>query len=144
MKITAFNQLRVPGPITTEVSRPFWASAANGKFKIQHCDSCDHWVFYPRSHCPHCWSPKLNWLDASGRGCLKSFSVVHRPGHPGWLAVTPYIVALVKLDEGPTILTTLIDVDEGDLRIGTILEVALISIGDHTLPMFTKPERNFE
>lgn len=139
MKQSELEQLKVPGPIPTEVSRPFWDATANGHFQLQHCQDCSGWVFYPRSHCPICWSAQLAWKDASGRGRLKSYSIVHSEGHPGWRSVTPYPVGLVELEEGPTMLTTLVDVDERTLRVDMDLEVRLIRVGDYVLPMFTTP-----
>ena len=76
--------LKIPGPTITALTAPFWAAAQEGRLSIQHCEDCDNAVFYPRALCPHCWSERLVWKDASGRGRLKSFSVVHKPGHPGW------------------------------------------------------------
>lgn len=64
-------------------------------------------MFYPRGHYTRCWSDDLRWNDASGLGVVKSFSHVHKPGHPGWKPAAPYIVILVELDEGPTMLSLL-------------------------------------
>ena len=41
----------------------------------------------------------------SGNGVVDSFTVVHR-GLPGYAA--PYVVARVRLDEGPLLLTNLV------------------------------------
>jgi uncharacterized OB-fold protein len=137
MSHAEFEKLKVPGPTVTAMSRPFWDATAAGSFRLQRCDDCSRWVFYPRSHCPRCWSPHLSWGEASGRGRLKSYTVVHRAGHPAWEAVAPYALGLVELDEGPTMLATLVDVDAADLKIGMPLLVRHVRIGDYVLPMFT-------
>ncbi|GLC94282.1 hypothetical protein Tamer19_36900 [Cupriavidus sp. TA19] len=132
-----FEALTVPGPTVTEESRPFWEAAAGGKLMIQQCEQCDRWVFYPRSHCPGCWSDRLAWREASGMAKLKSYSVVHRAGHPAWQSLAPYALALVQLDEGPSMLTTLVDMRFEALEIGMPLQVRYVRVGEFTLPMFT-------
>ncbi len=134
--MTEFESLAVPGPIPTSVSRPFWDAASEGRFTLQRCDACGSWIFYPRSHCPQCWSPRLTWQEASGRGTVKSFSVIHRPGHPGWKVATPYIVALIELTEGPTMLSTLVDSALDSVRVGMRVAVRFVQVGKFALPMF--------
>jgi len=134
--MTEFESLAVPGPIPTNISRPFWDAAREGRFTLQRCDACGSWVFYPRSHCPHCWNPRLSWHQASGRGTVKSFSAIHRPGHPGWTVAAPYVVALIELAEGPTMLSTLVDVALDSVRVGMRVDVRFVLVGKFALPMF--------
>ncbi|WP_395065599.1 Zn-ribbon domain-containing OB-fold protein [Paraburkholderia silvatlantica] len=130
-----FNLLDVPGPIATAISEPFWAAVRRGEFSLQRCEDCGRWVFYPRAHCPHCWSGRLAWHDASGRGVVKSFSVIHRPGHFAWTAAAPYVIALVELDEGPTMLSQLL-ADTRDAAVGLAVAMRPVRIGRFTLPFF--------
>ena len=127
--------LRAPGPTRTALTSPFWDAAREGRLALQHCEACGRSVFYPRAICPHCWSDQLGWRDASGRGVLKSFSVVHRPGHPAWAAVAPYTIGLVKLEEGPTMLSHILGpLDQ--LAVGMPLAVAMTRVGEEVLPFF--------
>lgn len=128
--------LKTPEPTITALTEPFWAAAEQGRLIIQHCEECDNSIFYPRPICPHCWSERLVWKDASGLGRLKSFSIVHKPGHPGWLPIAPYAVGLVALDEGPTMLSFLLHAPEEKLTIGKALEMIPTRIGKRTLPAF--------
>ncbi|HSX75788.1 MAG TPA: OB-fold domain-containing protein [Shinella sp.] len=128
--------LKIPGPTITALTAPFWAAAQEGRLSIQHCEDCDNAVFYPRALCPHCWSERLVWKDASGRGRLKSFSVVHKPGHPGWAPIAPYAVGLVELEEGPTLLSFILRGAGEDLTIGKAVEMIPTRIGGRTLPAF--------
>ncbi|MEM6461085.1 MAG: Zn-ribbon domain-containing OB-fold protein [Pseudomonadota bacterium] len=130
-------ELDVPGPTVTEQTRPFWTAAADGKLLIQRCRSCGHAVFYPRSHCSACWSEDLSWVEARGTGRLKSYSVVHKPGHPGWRKAAPYIIVLVALDEGPTMLSHLIGSTDG-LAVGDRLQLRPTAVGDRVLPFFER------
>jgi uncharacterized OB-fold protein len=129
------SSLVAPGPTRTQLTAPFWEAARKGRLILQECDACGKSVFYPRAICPHCWSDKLHWRDASGRGRLKSYSVVHRPGHPAWGAVVPYAIGLVELEEGPTMLSQILAPIE-TIAVGMPLMVQMTQVGKETLPFF--------
>lgn len=132
----SLDLLRTPAPTITALTAPFWKAAEEGRLSIQHCEECDVHVFYPRPICPHCWSDKLVWKDASGHATLKSFSVVHKPGHPGWLPIVPYTVGMVELEEGPTMLTFILR-DAGDeLDVGAAVHMVPTRIGGRNMPAF--------
>jgi uncharacterized OB-fold protein len=134
-----FDALDVPGPTTTALTAPFWQAAAKGKLLLQKCEDCGRFIHYPRAICPHCWGATLRWHDAKGSGRLKSFSVVYRAGHPGWQPAAPYVVGLVKLDEGPTMLTLVHgDAVSHSLAVGDAVRLSPISVGGRILPVFSK------
>lgn len=134
------SSLAVPAPTTTTESEPYWQACRDGRFVLQRCDDCGAWVFYPRVLCPSCWSMALTWRPASGTGAIRSFSTVHKPGHPGWIPAVPYTVAVITLTEGPTMLTTLIGIAPEDVRVGLPVEVAFTTVGEFTLPFFRPRE----
>jgi acyl dehydratase/uncharacterized OB-fold protein len=127
--------LKTPGPTITALTAPFWQAASEGRLVIQCCQACGKAVFYVRPICPHCWGNRLAWREASGGGRLKSFSVVHKPGHPGWLPAAPYVVGLVELDEGPTMLSFIV-AGEDACAVGQSLVLAPTRIGGRLLPAF--------
>lgn len=129
------SDLKTPGPTIIALTRPFWDAAKEGKLLVQRCDDCDQAVFYPRALCPHCWSGNLRWEEASGRGTLKSFSIVHKPGHPAWLPVAPYVIGLVELEEGPT-MTSLILAGDIEPRVGQTLQLHPRNVGGRIIPAF--------
>jgi uncharacterized OB-fold protein len=131
----SYADLNVPGPTTIALTEPFWAAATEGRLLVQRCQHCGQANLYPRALCPKCWNDQLDWEEASGHGTLKSFSVVHKPGHPGWLPVAPYTVGLVVLDEG-LILLSLILPDERRPEVGLPLMLAPTNIGGRVLPAF--------
>lgn len=142
--ITNLDLLKTPGPTITSLTAPFWKAVEEGRLLIQSCEACAKAVFYPRNICPHCWSERLYWKEAKGRGRLKSYSIVHKPGHPGWLPITPYAVGLVELEEGPTMLTFIVRQPQEELAVGNEVEMTPTGIGGQTLPAFrqiTKQER---
>lgn len=131
----SYADLNVPGPTTIALTEPFWAAAADGRLLVQRCAKCGAANLYPRALCPHCWSDRLDWEEASGKGVLKSFSVVHKPGHPGWVPVAPYVIGLVALAEGPTMLSLILCTDNAP-KVGEPLALAPTNIGGRKLPAF--------
>lgn len=77
---------------------------------IQRCRACGRHQHYPRLLCTACHATDLETVEASGLGSLWSFTVIHRSPRPDMAA--PYTVALVRLDEGPVVLTHLVDTPE--------------------------------
>lgn len=128
--------LKVPPPLPTALSNPFWAAAAQGRLQFQQCGACGQFAAYPRELCPRCWSCQQQWKEVSGTGQIETFSRVHHAGNAGWQAATPYVVALVRLAEGPVLLTQLVTGGR-EPRAGDRCHVAFTRVGDWTLPFFS-------
>jgi uncharacterized OB-fold protein len=118
-------------PQPTPETAPYWDGAREGRLRIQFCEACARHYFYPRSHCRYCGSPDVRWVDASGGARLESYVINHRP-MPGYEAV----VALVQLDEGPRMMTNIVDVapDPANLPLDLRLRVTFRPRGAMTLP----------
>jgi uncharacterized OB-fold protein len=124
-----------PYPEPDSDSAPFWEALAAGRFEVQRCRACGRHVFYPRLVCPHCGGGPLEWVAASGRATVHSFTVVHR-APAAFAADAPYVVALVDLEEGPRMMTRLLGVEPQDAAVGMPVEVAIE--GDPPLPYFRR------
>ena len=127
-----------PVPVPTPESRPFWEAARRHALQLQRCRGCGAWVFYPRAACPTCLSADLEWRPVSGRGTLHTFTVVHR-GQKGFPLGSPYVIAMVELEEGPRLMTNLVGVapDPEYIRIGMPVEVVFEDVtADIALPRF--------
>ncbi len=74
--------------------------------------------------CRACWSENLGWIRAAGTGTVWTFTVVSKPGHPAWEQDTPYVLALVELDEGPRMMTNIIDCDPATVHVGLRVQLA--------------------
>jgi uncharacterized protein len=107
-----------PLPQPTETSAPFWDGLKAGRVRLQQCTACAHWVFFPRAHCPHCASRALAWRDVSGEGTLYTYTVARVPTLPEFTDEMPQLLAVVQLDEGPHLNTTLVGVAPGKVQIG--------------------------
>ena len=113
--------MKKPYPVPTPDSRPFWNSLAEQKILLKHCRDCDCVFHYPRVTCPNCLSSDLDWKQASGQGTLYTYTISRRPTHPLFADEVPQFMAVVELEEGPRITSTLLNVPEDKIQIGMAL-----------------------
>lgn len=107
-----------PMPIQTAISAPFWDGLKAGKILMQHCGACQKWTFYPRRHCSHCLSDQVEFREVSGEGTLYTYTVARIPTLPEFAGPEPQLLAVVELDEGVRVNTTLVGLQESDIEIG--------------------------
>jgi uncharacterized protein len=112
-------------------TRPFWDAAAQGIFLLPRCNACGQFHWHPRAHCPFCHGTDLGWMHGSGRGMVYSYTIVRRPN-------APYVLAYVQIDEGPILMTNVVDCDPESVRIGMPVKVCFrpTQTGRHA-PVFT-------
>lgn len=111
---------------------PFWAAAEQKTLLLKTCNHCKRAHWYPRIVCPLCASDDTDWKPASGRGSIYAFSIMER-------AQPPYALAYIELDEGPIILSNLVDCDLRALKIGERVTATFRKTPDgRTAPYFTK------
>lgn len=138
--------MRVPRfdlPTPDSETEAFWDGANEHRLVIKHCNACGEHHFYPRPFCPHCWSDDVEWFEASGRASLYTWSVVHVNDLPPFHDRVPYVAALVDLEEGPRMMTNVVECEFEALAAGMALEVVYESVSDDppvTLPRF-RPTR---
>jgi uncharacterized OB-fold protein len=129
--------LRFDLPTPEPETQPYWDAAADGRLLIKRCGACGEAHFYPRPFCPSCWSDDVSWEEASGRARLYTWSVVRRNDLPPFPAWVPYVAAVVDLEEGPRMVTNVVDCDPGALAVGMALEVTFRQQADDlTVPVF--------
>jgi uncharacterized OB-fold protein len=94
------------------------------------CRTCDTKYFPPVPLCTKC-RRKSDLIDfqLSGLGKIYSYTIVEDPPH-GFKDLAPYVLAIVRLDEGPLVLSQIVDVDQENLKIGMSVQVAFRRIGD--------------
>jgi uncharacterized OB-fold protein len=136
---------RLPGSVRMAPTRPlprptpetqhFWDGTAAGELRLQRCRACDHTYFPPQPFCPRCASDDVDVVQASGRASLYSYVITERAA-PGFEA--PYVIAEVELEEGPRLLSNLVDVapDPDGRALDLPLEVTFESSGEVALPVF--------
>lgn len=126
-----------PRPEASAWSRPFWNAAREHQLLLQRCGDCRKWIFYPRIACPHCGSDALGWQPSSGRGTIYSFTVVENNAPSAFAADVPYVVAVIRLEEGVQMLSNIVDCDPAALGCDQPVEVVFRRLDDeYTLPCF--------
>lgn len=107
-----------PIPEPDEASLPFFQGALAGRLMLMHCDACGTVRLPSRMHCDACLSTKTSWVEASGRGMVRTFAIMHQRYHAAFDAELPYNIAVVELEEGPRIVTNLRGVSNSAIRVG--------------------------
>jgi uncharacterized OB-fold protein len=129
-----------PAPGIDPETKPFWDATLEGKLLIKHCTACSENYWYPRTICPFCGSFETEWLQSSGKGKIYTFAIT-RKGMGDYASASPYVLAFVTLEEGPSMLTNIVDCDVDALEIGDAVEVVFHNTtADAALPRF-KPSK---
>ena len=89
-----------PSPQISELARPYWDAAAQGKLVLQSCSACGKVRHYPRLLCDACYSDAVTWLPSKASGTIHSWTVAHHAFHPAFAPELPYTLVTVDLDEG--------------------------------------------
>jgi uncharacterized OB-fold protein len=117
-------------PMVENENEPFWTAVDDGRLLVGRCGACGRHHYYPRPHCPSCWSDDVEWVDASGAATLYTWSVIHTNDLPPWPGRVPYIAAVVELAEGPRMMTQIVGAEGDDLSIGMALEMEFVDLDD--------------
>lgn len=124
-----------PLPETDALAGAFWAGAAEKRLLIQRCKDCGGFQHYARPRCLSCNGSNLEMVEAGGRGRIYSFTVVQRSPYED--LPSPYVVALVRLQEGIVMLSHIVDCAPGDVRCDLDVELTFQEIADSvSLPVF--------
>ena len=114
--------------------RPLIDGARDGVLMLQRCPACGHVPSFPRIACPRCFGA-LEWAAASGRGRVETFAVIRRPHHQRFDEHVPIVMALIELEEGARLISTIVGDDRLDTAVG--IEVVVASDGRWSpLPQF--------
>jgi uncharacterized OB-fold protein len=126
-------------PAVTDLTRPFWEAANEGRLAIQRCQACGYYNHPPRPLCDRCQSGDLRFEDVSGDGTVWSFTVMHQKSIAGFQDSVPYVTALVELVEQKHLLlvTNLPGVSAENVKVGMRVKVSFERLSDEiALPQF--------
>ena len=133
----------IPTPVPNADNQGFWDACARRELRLQRCAACRAWRHHPRPMCPACGSFDYEWALSSGRGVVHTFTIVHRPTLPAFEAQLPYNVVVVRLEEGPLMVSNLLDCPADAIRIGLPVEVAFEPLDETiVLPKFRLAARD--
>lgn len=124
-------------PGISDDTRFFWEGLEEGKLLVQHCRSCGKLQHPPGPVCSHCQSFDLDSVEASGRGHVYSFVVMHYPEVPPFEYPNP--IGLIELDEGVRIVAGLVGCERPEIGQRVQLRIETFD-GDLTLPQFHPTE----
>lgn len=131
------SEYKKPLPVVDGDSREYWEGCRQHKLLIQQCEDCQKYIFYPRNLCPHCHSDRIKWVESSGRGKVYSYTINRRPAFPSFAEETPYVVALIELEEGVRMISNIINCDIDQVKIDMPVEVVFEKATEEiTLPKF--------
>jgi len=141
-RMTSATPPAFPAPRPDQLGKPFWEFASQGLLGLQRCTACGDVHFPPSPVCPQCLSEAQEWIAASGLGTLFSWCRFHRSYWDSVASLLPYTVAMVRLAEGPVLITRLTGVqDLAGLRLGQPVALRFEpTAGDFTLPVFALQE----
>lgn len=126
-----------PRPSLNQDVSFFWEGAAKGQLLIQRCTDCDALRHPPGPGCPKCSSMKWQPAVMSGKGTIHSYVRHHHPTIPPF--ETGHPVLLVQLDEGPRLISELVEDDAGatEIEIGMRVEARFDEVEEgFTMPRF--------
>ena len=131
----AAPKIKRPAPGVSDDNRFFWEGLKEGKLLIQRCKSCGDLHHPPGPVCPKCHSFDWDTVQASGKGTVYSFVVMHYPEVPPFEHPNP--IGLVELQEGVRVIAQLVGVKPGEVQIGQKVQVEFNTFdGDLTLAQF--------
>lgn len=131
----AIPKIKRPAPGVSDDNRFFWEGVKQGKLLIQRCKSCGDLHHPPGPVCPKCQSFDWDTIESTGKGTVYSFVVMHYPEVPPFEYPNP--VGLIELEEGVRLISQLIGVKPGDVKVGQKVQVEFVTFdGDLVLPQF--------
>jgi uncharacterized protein len=115
-----------PRPSITPDTAFFWEGLRAQRLLIHRCARCGYLHHPPGPKCPRCQGSEWRTVEASGRGVVHSFVVVHQPQLPGFDYPLP--VALVELEEGVRLIGNLVGVPLARVGIGLAVQVQFVEV----------------
>jgi uncharacterized protein len=123
-------------PVMQTPQEDYVAALEDGRLTFQRCAECGHAWLPARTECPACWSPEHRRVDAGGMATVVSWVVFHVAFDPRFKERTPYNVALVDLDEGPRLITNIIEIPADEDIVGRRVALCFEEDMGRRLPRF--------
>ncbi|MAG98871.1 MAG: Zn-ribbon domain-containing OB-fold protein [Alphaproteobacteria bacterium] len=126
-------------PPANEDSKPFWEALKDHRLVLQTCSKCGAVRHYPRPVCPQCHAMEADWVEASGRGKVHSWTVSHYAFHPSFKEQLPLLLGIIDLDEGVRLNCRLRDVAADQIAMGMAVEIGFEDIDDDVTVPVARP-----
>jgi len=123
-------------PVQTPINQLYWEGTAKGELRVRLCNNCGARFRFVRELCPQCWSHDLGWQVASGIGTVVARAIVETAPYEAMADRVPYVLALIELAEGPTMMANVLECNPTAVSIGMPVELFFEARGDFMLPQF--------
>lgn len=130
-----------PLPTITADNELFWQSAKAHELKLQRCNVCSQFWYYPGPVCPHCAAQDWTWTPISGKGTIYSYSLLERAKGNPFEGDVPIAIILVTLEEGPVMMSNLIDYEPADLAVDAAVTIDYEDVDDTVTLAVFRPAR---
>jgi uncharacterized protein len=129
-------KLTQAGPLAAgELDAPFWdAWKADESFLLHRCATCGRHD-WPASTCIDHGGGAMEWVATSGTGVVDTYTVFYRAYVKELESEVPYVVAVVRLDEGPYFHTRVVGIAHDAVKSG--MRVRLRKGAGDAFPLFT-------
>lgn len=111
----------------------YWSTEAG--IVVSRCQRCQQLSHPPQDLCPQCWSPAAPEV-LPGTGVVAAVSVIHHSRAPGFSDATPYVVAIVRIEEGIHVHATVTGVPPEQVSVGLAVAAVPAPVGDAHVPVF--------
>jgi uncharacterized OB-fold protein len=107
-------------PRINEANRPWWEGLDREAIVMPRCDDCHRLIFYPRIHCPYCFSRNVSWAEVTEAPTLFTWAKAEHSVSPAYDHLGPIILAVADF-AGAHVPTTIVDTAEQDIEVGMTL-----------------------
>jgi hypothetical protein len=133
------SDYKKPVPLPGPISQPFFDGTKRHELMLIRCSSCGAHRLAERPSCPECWSDDYEWVRGSGRGTVYTYAIMHQQLHPGFADEIPYNVAVIELEEGPRIVSNVVECENANLHVGLPVEVVFDDITEECTLLRFRP-----
>lgn len=104
---------------------PFWEGCKSGRFLLHQCGVCGR-HYWPASRCVAHGDAKMGWVESAGAGELYTYTIMHHAFSSQLAAKAPYVVGVIRLNEGPYFHSNVVECPMDEIRVGMRLVVEMI------------------
>ncbi|TNB47728.1 Zn-ribbon domain-containing OB-fold protein [Martelella lutilitoris] len=114
-----------PLPEISDLTRPFWTAAREGRLVMQKCPRCGTVNFQPKPWCIECGERALEWAKMPSEGTVYSYTISHSVAmnYLGWQEELPVVMCLIDIDDGARMYAQLTDIVAEDVHVGMRVRV---------------------
>ena len=120
----------------TSFVNEWWARVRAGEKLVQRCRACGDLQLHPRRRCNSCGGADLEFVPVSGKAKLYTFTTIYHNAPSEFVSHMPYTLAVVELEEGPRMLSRVVNCDPAAVSCDMLLTWTLAKVGERSMPCF--------